>query len=290
MSERLLKRKGVYYYRRRSPSDLTKVLGRQVIQQSLRTSNLGDAKRLRAVVDARWDDEFDRLRREIGIGAQVPAPVATSTVEVVRAYVSNQYSASEAQFYSAPATDEQLRDMQGEAASLLSQFANGQTGEAHEAIARVADDILPAPLNDDAEAALVVQRGLVELYRRRNVLFSGSTKGGFFDPMFDPEKTETTFRDVAEQYRKNRADDAASNGLRRKTADKINARIDLVIELVGDCSVQNCDYDRCMGVRTILAKWPANRNKLYPDLSTEDAIARAAQENRRTLSPITQAD
>jgi hypothetical protein len=55
---RLLRRSGVYYYRRRVPAHLVKRIGKSVVQVSLQTTTIKEAKRLRTLNDLEWDARF----------------------------------------------------------------------------------------------------------------------------------------------------------------------------------------------------------------------------------------
>jgi hypothetical protein len=55
----LLRRNGVYYYRRRVPAHLVSAFGRKFIQLSLNTTSLAQAKKLRTVRDLEWDAQFE---------------------------------------------------------------------------------------------------------------------------------------------------------------------------------------------------------------------------------------
>jgi integrase len=63
----------------------------------------------------------------------------------------------------------------------------------------------------------------------------------------------------------------------------------LLREIIGDsCPVPEINYDVCVRVRSLLARIPANRNKIYNGLSVEDAITRANAEGKALLSAFTQ--
>jgi hypothetical protein len=65
--------------------------------------------------------------------------------------------------------------------------------------------------------------------------------------------------------------------------------LSLVREIVGDeTPVDAVDYDACLRTRTVLARLPANRTKLYGDLPIDQAIARAAKDGKPLLAPVTQ--
>ncbi|MGB8556376.1 MAG: DUF6538 domain-containing protein, partial [Pseudolabrys sp.] len=61
-NQHLLRRKGVYYYRRRVPLDFVKKTGKKFVQNSLNTTSLAEAKKLRALRDLEWDAHFDALK------------------------------------------------------------------------------------------------------------------------------------------------------------------------------------------------------------------------------------
>src|SRR6516165_4484646 len=60
----LLRRNGVYYYRRRIPAHLVSALGRKFVQQSLDTTSLAQAKKLRTVKDLEWDAQFEAAEKK----------------------------------------------------------------------------------------------------------------------------------------------------------------------------------------------------------------------------------
>jgi integrase len=71
--------------------------------------------------------------------------------------------------------------------------------------------------------------------------------------------------------------------------DRQRATINLIREIVGDeTQIDAVDYDACLRVRTVLARLPANRSKLYPDLPIDQAIARAEKDSKPLLAPVTQ--
>ena len=57
-SARLIRRNGVYHYRRRVPDALVNTIGKREIHRSLGTANLNEAKKRRAIEDIRWDARF----------------------------------------------------------------------------------------------------------------------------------------------------------------------------------------------------------------------------------------
>jgi hypothetical protein len=138
--------------------------------------------------------------------------------------------------------------------------------------------------------AELVRRGLLELTRRRRARLADDHSRTFFDQLFDPARpASTTFGKLAEQHLGHVEEDAAINKLGAKGLDRQRATIALVREIVGDAtSVDAVDFDACLRVRTILARLPANRNKLYADLTLDQAIVRAEKEGKPLLAPVTQ--
>jgi integrase len=138
--------------------------------------------------------------------------------------------------------------------------------------------------------AELVRRGLLELNRRHRARLADDHGRSFFDQLFDPARPAMlTFGKLAEQHLRLIEDDAAINALGAKGLDRQRATIALVREIVGDDTpVDAVDYDTCLHVRTILARLPANRTKLYGDLPLAQAIERAAKDGKPLLSPVTQ--
>ena len=61
----LSRRNGVYYYRRRVPAQLIKPIGSKVIQFSLGTTSLKEAKQLRTAKDLEWDVRFEACTKSL---------------------------------------------------------------------------------------------------------------------------------------------------------------------------------------------------------------------------------
>jgi integrase len=64
----------------------------------------------------------------------------------------------------------------------------------------------------------------------------------------------------------------------------------LLLEIVGkDFAVHKIDDDVVQRVRSLLARTPSNRHKIYPGLPLDKAIERAKADKKKLLSPVTQA-
>jgi hypothetical protein len=62
----LQQRAGTWYYHRRVPNELVKIVGKTVIKRSLRTGNKAEAKRLRSISDVETDQWFANLSTTTG--------------------------------------------------------------------------------------------------------------------------------------------------------------------------------------------------------------------------------
>ena len=96
--QRLQHRNGVYYYRRRVPLPLVARIGKKVVQVSLHTTNLKEAKKRRTLRDLEWDAKFAACSSPAngGDGPAVPTtslgqPLSESELlQLVRDYVARQ--------------------------------------------------------------------------------------------------------------------------------------------------------------------------------------------------------
>ena len=74
----LIKRNGVWSYRRRVPTHLVRLLGKKTIQFSLHTASLKEAKKRRAAEDLKWSTRFEaRSHNGENLGENC-SPCATS--------------------------------------------------------------------------------------------------------------------------------------------------------------------------------------------------------------------
>jgi hypothetical protein len=135
-----------------------------------------------------------------------------------------------------------------------------------------------------------VRRALLELDQRKLARLDDDHRHAFFDHQFDPTyRPSVTFGALATQFVQLKEEDAAENRSGRKWLDKQHAQVELLLEIVGkDTPIQKVDFDECMRVRSVVARMPANRSKIYNGLSLDEAISRAEAEHKPRLSPFTQ--
>ena len=95
-NQHLQRRNDVYYYRRRVPLHLVAKFGKKVVQVSLHTTNLKEAKQRRSLCDVEWDARFaaasSPAHGDNGPALQTSAltqPLSeTELVQLVRDYVA----------------------------------------------------------------------------------------------------------------------------------------------------------------------------------------------------------
>jgi integrase len=302
--QHLLRRSGVYYYRRRVPLSLVEKIGKKVIQHSLETSNFKEAKKRRTMYDVQWDARFEAYstsgpddKASVRVSAQNSSLSAAELTQLVRDYVERQdQAAKKRDAICHPITANERREMRIEA-EFEAQTLQARDDLHHQWIYQAGAEALKAAgksVNDPdvpgETLAELVRRGLLELNRRHRARIADDHGRSFFDQLFDPARPAMlTFGKLAEQHLRLIEEDAAINALGAKGLDRQRATVALVREIVGEeTPVDAVDYDTCLHVRTILARLPANRTKLYGDLPLAQAIERAAKDGKPLLSPVTQ--
>jgi integrase len=304
--QHLQRRNGVYYYRRRVPLQLVAKLGKKFVQVSLHTTSLKEAKKRRTLRDLEWDAKFAALSSPAHGGddpaVQTPAltqPLSENELlQLVRDYVARQDQlARKREVTDYPENPAQRAEMAIEdelESQILQSREHPQTQqwiylagqEALKAIGRSFED----PAIPGEALAELVRRALLELTRRRHARFVDDHRRSFFDELFDASRSpKERFGKLAEQRLRLVEEDAAINKLGAKGLDRQRAAMALIREIVGDETFLDAvDYDACLRVRTVLARLPRNRNKLYSDLPVDQAIARAEKEGKPRLAPVTQ--
>jgi hypothetical protein len=304
--QHLLRRNGIYYYRRRVPLHLVTAIAKKVVQVSLHTTSLKEARKRRTLRDLEWDARFEAaaavgpahaLNQESQLAAPGEPLDESACLELVRNYVERHDREArnrEAKVY--PITAEERSEMQIEA-EVEAQSLRAQDDLHHQWVHLAGTEALKATGKSFGDPdvpgeilAELVRRGLMELNRRYRARLADDHSRSFFDQLFNPSRpAKVTFGKLAEQHLRLVEEDAAINGLGTKGLDRQRATIALVREIVGDeTSVDAVDYDACLHARTVLARLPANRTKLYGDLAIGQAIARAEKEGKPPLAPVTQ--
>lgn len=303
--QRLLRRNGVYYYRRRVPVHLLEKLGRKFIQLSLHTGSFKEAKTLRSVKDVEWDARFNAAETELSPASGAPhSKIATSPLshpqllQLVREYVERKDSQARTRFTSNPPDSERERvEMIAEAGLDAQIIRDRDHPQADQWIYMVGKEVLEAagrPPNDPelpwTAFTELVRRALLELDKRTLARLRDDHERTFFDQLFNPSHAPAvTFGELADQLLQITKEEAELNDVSPKWVDKQKANLALVREIVGHGTpIAAINYDTCLRVRGTIARVPANRTKLYGALPLDQAIARADDDGKPLLSPITQ--
>jgi hypothetical protein len=241
-TERLIRRKGIWHYRRRVPNHLTKAVGRREIHQSLGTSNLKEARRLRTHQDLVWDSRFQTaLGGEDCTTLALPElAVPLSTPELLRLmqeYVAVTSARDAEDALTNPPADEEecsaMLESVGTAEDILKSRDDIRAAEwVHGTLIQLASGRTPP--SADAAIGEIVRRGLLELERRKLNLLENlfdSTAGDLLFARSQPN--ELTFGTLAEQFLVLTEEEATANRTNRKWVDKQKAHVSLLVEMVG---------------------------------------------------------
>ncbi|MBS3650036.1 site-specific integrase [Pseudaminobacter sp. 19-2017] len=298
-------RNGVWYYRRRVPDTLIKSFGKSLIQHSLNTTSLQDAKRLRNALDIQYDLEFEALRtssQTLSDSASDPSantPARLSIDEVrrrVAAYVDEQVQKFDQRYLNDPAGSlGELREIRSDKQAQLQDLSDPEHPDQHLWVHQAYSRVFPEGHSFDGitetGVAEMIRRSLVSIISRELAILRddfGTSSG----PATSPSKlrTEVTFGRLASEYVENVRETAKLNRRRPQWAEKVAAQAKLLVEVIGaDTPIQAVDYDAGRKLQRVLARLPAHREKRYPGEPYERAIELAAKDNRHVLTPTSQA-
>jgi integrase len=283
----LINRNGVWYYRRRVPDAAVAAVGKRMVQFSLGTGLLKEAKKLRAVEDLKWATRF-----EVASGTSDSAITDSQVMRLVVDFVeSTDKRNRERLLADAPASESERDAIKSDVEIERQILRNRDDPRGDELIARAEQKILAGRSGQiPAEFTELVRRALLELDARKLARLDDDHGRLFFDSVFNGrEQPDVTFGEVADQYLAAVKEEAKANGTSAKWVDKQTANVALLKEIIGgNVPVRTADYDVCLTVRSKLAQLPSNRLKLYPKLSIDDAIKRAAKDGKPLMSHPTQ--
>lgn len=301
----LFKREGVWNYRRRVPTSLIPLIGKKTIQFSIGTSDLKKAKKRRAVEDLKADAQFEAAEQKLqgAPKSSKPHPIGPplserEAIQHVQEYVRQVDGLSRRQLIQDPpqGVEEQL-EIQHDVEYGISILKNRDDPRGDEWVYSAMKRILQEAGHSADDASLphaalaeLARRGLVELQHRKHARIGDDHSRTFFDHLFDPARpTAVSFGELANQFLAVAEEDAGANQTSGKWLAKQRANVTLLREIIGDAvPIQNVDYDTCLKVRSLLARLPANRSKIYKGLSIDQAIAKAELDGKPKLSPTTQ--
>lgn len=314
----LKNRDGVYYYRRRVPKQIVPVIGRKMIQVSLKTKDWKKASKLRTLCDLEWDAKFQEAFNSLDLGSlpgdqdsgtsqTEPSITTTLSYDEALRIVREDLEAADAKLKLIEAnntgvTKEELRDSRIENETFVQILedlsdpeANLMVGTDGHRLLRNHKIELDPSSEDHAQFFELMRRALLEYYGRAAARSRQDHSKPFIDHLFDPnlgiepQTEEITFGELCDQYFDVFKSDAVSKSVSHKRIDKVGSQIGLIREIIrADTSVSGIDYDRCLEFRATLAMVPKNRTKFYPGVILDEAIKRGKKDNRPLMSYETQ--
>jgi hypothetical protein len=292
----MIRRGGVFYYRRRVPLDLlTAFQGRKELKESLRTNDLREAKKRRNRAASKFDALFETAR------ATASAPDKQLTPESIRAFV-RQYVDEEDQrraqrFAAIDWSDdpEALREAINETKGLAEFYKHPNDAATVQAVNVAAREAFGDQLAGQAVSTSweVLRRAVRELERRELARFGDDHRRITFDPLFSAGAvaaassegaTAISIQELVDRYLSDYSKTKVSVGDKRRA--KVAAALALIARFLGsDTLVSAVTPTRCSEFRDLLAKLPSNLNKHFPDETSLDEIARARES--RSLPTMT---
>ncbi|EBA12236.1 site-specific integrase [Roseobacter sp. CCS2] len=298
----LTRRGEVWHYHRRVPVHLVKIVGKTFIKKSLNVADLKSAMRLRNAYTIQVDAMFAKAEEQLAQlqdGKQMPSEASLGELtEYLRQHLSGLDDRAVAQLLSEPPDDEdQRKQMKMETEIAMQTLKNRDDPNGAVWIESIRDTVTKAQdvaLQDRqliVEFSELVRRGLIELQTLQRDRLDHKYDRAFHDPLFDPrQKTKLTFGEVIKRFWAEREEEYTLNSVSKKRYDKVQAELSFLLDAIGsDTPLSNITDDTVQEVRSLLSRLPANRKKIYPNLSVTEAVERAAKDGQRVLDPVTQA-
>jgi hypothetical protein len=239
-----MRRKGLYYYRRRVPTDLVPVIGKPVIQYSLDTTSLQKAAKLRNLADVEWDARFEEAEKLLAEGdpEQLKPLTREEAIRLVQDYVARiDVERAERFAKHGPVTADDRREMKIDVGMSEQYLRDPEHPEYHMGISfgiqRILDgtdyssEKFEADVPDFVE---IVRRGLLELERRALARLRDDFSTLSFDHLFAPKGINSgvdqspPFGRLCDQFFDIYQQEAAAKGIQQLRVDKVRAHLELV--------------------------------------------------------------
>ncbi|MBN8630726.1 MAG: site-specific integrase [Rhodobacterales bacterium] len=288
----LQKRGNAWHYYRRVPTALVPVVGKAFVKKSLGTSDLKKAKILRNALNVQIDAEFAAV--EVQGTDTPPAPMSLAVLtEHLRQHIKGLDQRSAASLAADPPETElerveRLKDVGID----LHVLKDRDDPDGDRWVASVFDKVLVQAGGSLSQKealtgfAEIVRRGLMELQHRRLDRLRDDFSARPHDPLFDTQNAPpVTFGELCNVYWTVKSAELAANQTNEKRGDRIEGEIALIKEALGaETGLVSITYDRVQAFRVLIAKVPANRNKVFPGLTLQQQIDRAAKAGKPVLS------
>ena len=304
----MIRRNGVWYFKRRVPRDLVGVLKTKTIQFSLGTPFTKAATKKRERADVEWTARFDEARAKLKSGCKnssEPVPNALRpltrplAMRLVQEDVERRDRLREETWRSEPRLD---GPEYAEARKTLEENLCVALGRARdydreqisasevERLLKQSGAVLDEKLLGRAEFEELVRREAVELSKRALAHLEGDRGQSHFDDLFDPKQPPpVTVAELVAQLVRLKEQEGAAQRQSRKNLDKQRANAALIEEILGgDTLVRDVKYDACREAVTVLAHVPPNRTKKYKGMRLTEAIKQAENEGQAPLSFVSQ--
>lgn len=299
-SHHLILRKGTWYYRRRVPKHAVEAIGTKVIQLSLGTASIKEARKSRNVLDVKYDALFEaepgsassEMSDELAFKEHQPKIPRKEIISRINDYFRASLSRFEESYLGDPALNvDELREIvidKSQQAEMLGDHENPFTQSSIDNVFKaVFPDATFEGLREGAVAELV-RRGLVTLARNK-VGFITNDRGLSNSGGDTERQPEATFGEVASDYLKSEIEKSKLNGRKPKWFEKVEAHVGFLVDFVGkDVPISKVDFDVATKLQSALARMPANRSKLYPNMGIWKAIELAEQQGKPVQKPLTQ--
>jgi hypothetical protein len=106
----LMRRQGVWYYRRRVPRDLVTIVGKEVVQFSLGTTDRKEAEKRRSAEDLKWATQFEAARPSPTTAINCTGLPRADIIRLVQDYVERTDSrVRDRMLKDAPANEDERR-------------------------------------------------------------------------------------------------------------------------------------------------------------------------------------
>jgi integrase len=297
--DHLLRRNGVYYYRRRVPRHAVATVGHKEISHGLGTSNLTEAKRFRNELDVRYDRIFaDASRLALTPQAEPQAnPVTPDVLASVDKYIAKlRARARQDYFANPPFNNDERFDMRVSVGTRIGILEDLDDPGAEDYVGSVLRKVVPDNRPDllaNVSLGEIVRRGLLTVEREAlaRIEDKGDLGGivALATPVTPPIGAGPDLATAVGDYLGAVQASASANKKSQKWVDKQRAHCEVLQEIIGAATpIANIDFDTCERVQTALARVPAHRTKRYPSVPLDEAIRLAERDGADGLSSTTQ--